>query len=160
MHTAQAKSARNADDLLREIVALYQVTQRSVKTSCCDASHKECEAITLLGRKGPLTIQEFAAGMGLEKTWASRLADRLEERGLATRGKHPDDGRCCLLRLTSNGEKACGSLEETIDSTASDLLSRVPASKRAGIADALVTLRDALADVAEDCCGESAGKRA
>ncbi|HEY5550394.1 MAG TPA: MarR family transcriptional regulator, partial [Opitutaceae bacterium] len=137
MPTAQKKSARDADDLLREVVALYQRTQRSVKTGCCEASNKECEAITLLGRKGPLTIQEFAAGMGLEKTWASRLADRLESRGLARRAKHPDDKRCCLLELTSNGEKARDSLETTIDSTASDILSRVPASKRAAIEGAL-----------------------
>lgn len=153
MTSAQTKSARDADGLLREVVALYQQTQRSVKTSCCDASNKECEAITLLGRKGPLTIQEFAAGMGLEKTWASRLADRLEERGLARRAKHPDDKRCCLLELTPNGGKARDSLETTIDSTASDILSRVPSSKRASIESALATLRDALAGVAADCCG-------
>lgn len=97
MPSTKTCSARDADDLLREVVALYQQTQRSVKTSCCDASNKECEAITLLGRNGPLTIQDFAAGMGLEKTWASRLADRLEDRGLARRAKHPNDKRCCLL---------------------------------------------------------------
>lgn len=153
MTSAQTKAARNADDLLREVVSLYQLTQRSVKTTCCEASNKECEAVTLLGRKGPLTIQEFAEGMGLEKTWASRLADRLEERGLAERSKHPDDGRRCLLKLTANGEKACCSLEETIESTASDLLSRVPASKRVQIEAALVTLRDALAGVAVETCG-------
>jgi DNA-binding MarR family transcriptional regulator len=151
MTTVRTKSARDADDLLREVVALYQQTQRSVKTSCCEASNKECEAVTLLGRKGPLTIQEFASGMGLEKTWASRLADRLEERGLAKRAKHPDDKRCCLLELTPNGEKARGSLEETIDNTASDLLSRVPTSKRASVENALATLRDALTGVAENC---------
>ena len=155
MPQVQTKPARNADDLLREIVTLYQQTQRSVKTTCCEASNKECEAVTLLGRKGPLTIQEFAAGMGLEKTWASRLADRLEERGLATRGKHPEDRRCCLLRLTAKGEAACGSLEETIDNTASELLARVPSGKRADIQDALETLRDALSGVATECCGGS-----
>jgi DNA-binding MarR family transcriptional regulator len=151
MTTARTKSARDADDLLREVVALYQQTQRSVKTSCCEASNKECEAVTLLGRKGPLTIQEFATGMGLEKTWASRLADRLEERGLAKRAKHPEDKRCCLLALTPIGEKARGSLVEKIDNTASDLLSRVPTSKRASVESALATLRDALTGVAENC---------
>ncbi|HUG09573.1 MAG TPA: MarR family transcriptional regulator [Opitutaceae bacterium] len=154
MPSTQAKSARDADDLLREVVALYQRTQRSVKASCCDASNKESEAVTLLGRKGPLTIQEFAAGMGLEKTWASRLADRLEDRGLARRTKHPDDKRCCLLELTAKGEKARDALEETMNSTASDILSRVPASKRASIEGALATLRDALAGVAADCCSD------
>jgi DNA-binding MarR family transcriptional regulator len=155
MPSSKTCSARDADDLLREVVALYQQTQRSVKTSCCEASNKECEAVTLLGRKGPLTIQEFATGMGLEKTWASRLADRLEERGLARRAKHPEDKRCCLLELTSKGGKARDSLEETIQTTATDLLSRVPASKRAEIESALSTLRDALAGVAEDCGCES-----
>jgi DNA-binding MarR family transcriptional regulator len=155
MPSSKTCSARDADDLLREVVALYQQTQRSVKTSCCEASNKECEAVTLLGRKGPLTIQEFATAMGLEKTWASRLADRLEERGLARRAKHPEDKRCCLLELTSKGGKARDSLEETIQTTATDLLSRVPASKRAEIESALSTLRDALAGVAEDCGCES-----
>jgi DNA-binding MarR family transcriptional regulator len=159
MTSVRTKSARNADDLLREVVALYQRTQRTVKASCCDATNKESEAVTLLGRRGALTIQEFAAGMGLEKTWASRLADRLEERGLAKRAKHPDDKRCCLLELTPAGAKARDSLEETIDSTASDLLARVPASKRAAIESALATLRDALAGVAENCGCESRKSR-
>lgn len=153
MTSVHTKAARNADDLLREVVALYQLTQRSVKTSCCEASNKECEAVTLLGRKGPLSIQDLAEGMRLEKTWASRLADRLEERGLAVRTRHPDDGRRCLLQLTAKGDKACCSIEESIESTATDLLARVPPSKRSQVEGALATLRDALAGVAVETCG-------
>lgn len=145
MARVKPKSARNADDLLREVVSLYQEAQRSAQSCCCTATSKECEALTLLGREGALTIQKFADGMGLEKTWASRLANRLEERGFARRAQHPDDGRCRLLELTPAGEKACCSLEESIGEKATDLLTRVPASQRAGVEAALASLRDALA---------------
>jgi len=158
MARVKPKSARNADDLLREVVGLYQEAQRSAQSCCCAATGKECDAVTLLGRKGPLTIQEFATGMGLEKTWASRLADRLEKRGFASRGRHPEDGRCCLLQLTPVGEKACGSLEESIGNNAADFLTRIPVSERAGIESALASLRDALAATVEESGGTCAGK--
>ncbi|MBI3887323.1 MAG: MarR family transcriptional regulator [Opitutae bacterium] len=141
-------SARQTDALLREVVRLYVAAQRSAHACCRGASGKECEALALLGGTGPITVQEFADQMGLEKTWASRLAVRLEKRGVVKRVDHPDDGRSWLLELTPKGRAQCGALNDALDGRAVAVLSHVPAGERAKIDRALGHLRDAL----RTCC--------
>ena len=137
-------TARNTDALLRDVVRLYITAQRSAHTCCRGASGKECEAVLLLSRTGPVSVQEFADKMGLEKTWASRLAVRLEKRGVLKRAAHPEDGRSWLLELTPKGREQCCTLEDALDRRAVLLLNSVPAAERARIDRALGLLRGAL----------------
>ncbi len=143
-----ASTARNTDALLRDVVRLYVSAQRSAHACCRGASGKECEALSLLGGTGSISVQEFADKMGLEKTWASRLAVRLEKRGVVKRVDHPDDGRSWLLELTPKGREQCGALNEALDGHAVEVLNCVPAAERAKIDRALGHLRDAL----RTCC--------
>ena len=145
MARAASTTARHTDALLREVVRLYVAAQRNTQACCRGATGKECEALVLLGKTGPVTVQEFAEKMGLEKTWASRLAVRLEKRGVVRRVDHPDDGRSWLLELTGKGRDQCGSLNEQLDDNALELLNCVPAAERARVDQALAVLRDALA---------------
>lgn len=147
-----AANARNTDALLRDVVRLYVSAQRSAHACCRGASGKECEALALLGGTGSISVQEFADKMGLEKTWASRLAVRLEKRGVVKRVDHPNDGRSWLLELTAKGREQCGALNEALDGHAVEVLNCVPAAERAKIDRALEHLRDALG-----ACGQRGG---
>ncbi len=152
MPRASAESAQNADALLREVVRLFQQAQRTMTDCCSDATAKECQALLLVGAaESPLTVQEFADKMGLEKTWASRLVARMEKRGLVTRVDHPDDGRSWLIELTAQGRKEHRALENSLNEHAVNLLGCVPAAERANVERALVHLRDALARCLVDC---------
>lgn len=152
MPRVPAQSAQNADALLREVVRLFQQAQRTMTDCCSDATAKECQALLLVGgAASPLTVQEFADKMGLEKTWASRLVVRLEKRGLITRVDHPDDGRSWLIELTAKGRKEHGALEKSLNEHAVNLLGCVPAAERANVERALTHLRDALARCLVEC---------
>ncbi|MBI5423957.1 MAG: MarR family transcriptional regulator [Opitutae bacterium] len=152
MPRVAAQSAQNADALLREVVHLFHQAQRSMTECCSDATAKECQALLLVGSaESPLTVQEFADRMSLEKTWASRLVARLEKRGLVTRVDHPDDGRSWLIELTAKGRKEHSALENSLNQHAVNLLGCVPASERANVERALVHLRDALARCLVEC---------
>lgn len=153
MARSTTASARNTDALLREVVRLYVSAQRSTHACCRGASGKECEALTLLGGTGPITVQEFADKMGLEKTWASRLTVRLEKRGVVKRVDHPNDGRSWLLELTPKGREQCGALNDSLDEHAVELLNGVPAAERAKIDRALEHLRAALGACGQRNCG-------
>lgn len=153
MARTSSPSARHTDALLRKVVRLYVSAQRSAHACCRGASGKECEALALLGGTGPITVQEFATKMGLEKTWASRLAVRLEKRGVVKRVDHPDDGRSWLLELTPKGREQCGSLNDSLDEYAVELLNRLPVAERSRIDRSLAHLRDALSTCLTRRCG-------
>lgn len=145
MSRPPAAPAQSTDALLRDVTRLFLQAQDALTECCPGNSAKECEALVFLGRAGPVTIQEFAAGMGLEKTWASRLTDRLERTGVARRVDHPDDGRSWLVELTAKGARQSASLDAMINDQAKALLACVPAAERDRVQHSLVVLRDALA---------------
>ena len=105
----------------------------------------------LLGTSDPLTVQAFAAHMGLEKTWASRLLARMEKRGLIQRRANPADGRSIIVELTRSGSAEHRKLARGVGSQAADLLSCVPSAERANLERALGVLRDALRSCLATC---------
>jgi DNA-binding MarR family transcriptional regulator len=52
---------------------------------------------------GPQRITELAATQTLAQPTVTQLVARLEDRGLVTRGRHPDDGRVVLVTVTDDG---------------------------------------------------------
>lgn len=158
MARANVTAASHVESLLADIVRHYERLQRGAQACCRGTSGQECAALGLLGRAGPITVQEFAKGMDLEKTWASRLAVRLEKRGLVRRVDHPNDGRSWLLELTAKGREQGGVLEAAIGEQAVQLLNCVPASERAAVEHALTVVRDALADCRCGDAGEPAAE--
>jgi DNA-binding MarR family transcriptional regulator len=66
----------------------------------------EAHAIGELDRDGPLTQQELARRLRLEKSTVSRLVGQLITRGWVQRGKCDGDARLVWLELTDAGRKA------------------------------------------------------
>lgn len=152
MSRISAPTAHQTDALLRDVVRLFLQAQRTMTACCSDATAKECQALLLLGASpDPLTQQEFATRMNLEKTWASRLVARMAKRGLVRRADHPDDGRSWLLMLTAKGRKEHAELEGSLNAHAVNLLGCVPAAERANVERALGHLRDALTTCLATC---------
>jgi DNA-binding MarR family transcriptional regulator len=60
-------------------------------------------ALELLAERGALRIGDLAAAMAIDETTATRLADRLEAIGAATRSPHAGDRRGTLVALTPDG---------------------------------------------------------
>jgi DNA-binding MarR family transcriptional regulator len=150
--------AQDTDALLRDVVRLFIQAQRTMTACCSDASAKECEALLLVGQFGPITVQDFARRMALEKTWASRLLTRLEKKRFVKRVDHPDDGRSWLLELTPTGRQEQSKLLQGLHEHAGNLLNCVPAGKRASVEQSLVILRDALRECLNRC-GSGADSR-
>jgi DNA-binding MarR family transcriptional regulator len=56
-----------------------------------------------LREAGPQRVTVLAANEAVAQPTMSALVQRLERRGLVTRGQDPADARACLIRITASG---------------------------------------------------------
>jgi DNA-binding MarR family transcriptional regulator len=63
----------------------------------------EAHALSELLDVGPVTQQQLAATLRLQKSTVSRLLDQLAAADLVERVRNPADGRSVLVKLTRNG---------------------------------------------------------
>ena len=61
--------------------------------------------LTVLAGPAPLSQQEAAVRLGVDRTTMVALIDALEGSGLVARSPHPDDRRKNVVRLTAEGER-------------------------------------------------------
>lgn len=96
---------RDAEDLHAALSDLVRVFQFRDRTSiCCHGiSVTQCYALEAVAQRGPLTMNELAALLWLDKSTASRVVDGLESGGHLRRVANPADGRSVLLEATASG---------------------------------------------------------
>lgn len=90
--------------------------------------------LTTLARLGPLPATRLAEEVGIDRSGASRYADRLQAAGLLGRSPDPQDRRSVLLCLTPAGAEALGRLREVLVGHLGHLIGRWPP----GQAEALI----------------------
>jgi DNA-binding MarR family transcriptional regulator len=119
MQTIQRKgvpaSGNPAAPMLADVLAAHweelnrYVLDRKVRSSLYrglagDLSHIQLAALTALA-DGDVRMGDLAARLGLAESSVTRLVDRLEGVGLATRRPSAGDRRCVEAGLTSEGRK-------------------------------------------------------
>lgn len=149
--------ARDAADLQRSLSDLVRVVQfRDRDRICChDISVTQCYALEELIRRGPMTLNELALVLYLDKSTASRVVDSLERKGYATRSPHPADGRALLLAATAAGRALCERIEGDHEVEAQRLLADVEPETRRAMA--LLLGRLARAVESRTSCGADSG---
>jgi DNA-binding MarR family transcriptional regulator len=140
--TQQRKKAREDSEVLREAMRLFIQAQRRVLSE--QGSPPQARLLIMLLRRGTLTQAEFGRVLGLEKSWVSRSVDKLVEQGWVTRSPLPSDRRNMQLELTATGALAAREMDECLSAHASDVLGRLPATRRPAVISALQLLCDAL----------------
>jgi DNA-binding MarR family transcriptional regulator len=64
---------------------------------------RELAVLTVLAARSPLSQQEAAEEMGIDRTTMVSLVDALEAKGLVERHRSPDDRRKNIIELTAAG---------------------------------------------------------
>ena len=98
---------RDATDLhaaLSELLRVYQFRDRDM-ICCHDLSVTQCHALEMIVDSGPLSMNELAGRLYLDKSTTSRVVDSLERKGFAVREANPADRRALLLNVTSQGAR-------------------------------------------------------
>ena len=96
------RDARALYDALSDLIRVYQFRDRD-RICCHDISVSQCYGLDALARRGPMTLNDLAANLYLDKSTASRVVDALERKTYVTRTPHPQDGRALLLEVTPAG---------------------------------------------------------
>jgi DNA-binding MarR family transcriptional regulator len=79
----------------------------------------QISVLETVANRGPIRLSDLATVEGMNPTMLSRVARKLEDRGLIRRHPHPGDGRAALLDATPAGRR----LRERIRTERTDQLS-------------------------------------
>jgi DNA-binding MarR family transcriptional regulator len=107
---------------LTELVRVYQFRDRD-RICCYDVSVTQCYALEALVLRGPLTLNDLAAELYLDKSTASRVVDGLEKKGYAVRQANPESRRSVFLAATKGGRDRHARIEADIVAGEAQLLS-------------------------------------
>ena len=87
---------------LGELIRVVQFRDRD-RACCYDLSVSQCYALARVVEAGPLTVNELAAHLYLDKSTASRVANTLTMKGLLVRTRDASDGRVVRVQVTHAG---------------------------------------------------------
>ncbi|MEM8531163.1 MAG: MarR family transcriptional regulator [Chloroflexota bacterium] len=106
----------------------------------------EAHALMELTRTAPLTQNDLAQRLRLEKSTISRLVAQLDKRGWITRERNSHDGRALDITLTTDGTRIATDLATARQHTFDHLLQAIPDTKRTTVLQALTILTEVLYD--------------
>src|SRR5438477_13005318 len=114
MQVSQRQSPRATEGLAAQLDAHWMelarfITSRRLRSSVHtpglgDLPAAQLYALSELARDD-LRMSELAGRLGLAESTVTRLVDRLESAGLATRRTSPPDRRCVVAELTPTGRR-------------------------------------------------------
>lgn len=138
--TYEATEVANA---LAEII--WELGARGLDGVCCAGlSLVEHRALGRLGAAPHCTVQSLADGASLTKSGATRLVDRLEERGMLERERSAVDGRVCCVAMTPAGSAALAEANQAFALRLDGLLFRLTVEQRAELRKTLPALAQAV----------------
>jgi DNA-binding MarR family transcriptional regulator len=98
-----AEQVRAAADLLHS-AAIHLLRGVGEADAESGISAARLSALSVIVFRGPLTLGELARAEGVRSPTMSGIVDGLQEAGLATRRRDPDDRRAVLVEATPEGE--------------------------------------------------------
>ena len=119
--------ARNLRALSRELVRELGM----FAPQCCATPLTPVEAHLLIElEQGPLTNNQLAERLRVDKSNTSRPLSRLQERGFITRQPHDRDGRSQQLCLTPAGQALLDELHQDLDHHSTEVLQQLSAEEQ------------------------------
>ena len=113
--------AEHLSDALSELIRVIQFRDRD-RACCYDISVSQCYALKRVVDAGPLTINELAAHLYLDKSTASRVANGLVDKSLVIRERDSEDGRVVRLVATPEGASVCSTIESDLTREYAEML--------------------------------------
>jgi MarR family transcriptional regulator, 2-MHQ and catechol-resistance regulon repressor len=100
--SALETDARALRSAVTELIRVYAFRDRD-RICCHDVSVSQSNALDTLVERGPVTLNDLAAELILDKSTASRIVDGLEKKGYAARRDNPESRRSILIEATRDG---------------------------------------------------------
>ena len=130
---------------LSELIRVYQFRDRD-RICCHDLSVTQCYALEALVERGPLTINELAARLYLDKSTVSRVVDALGRKGLLEKAPHPEDRRAVQLVASPKGKALQAQIADEIRENEKRLLTDFDPEVRSAMIELIGRLASAAAN--------------
>jgi len=101
-------------------------------------------ALKKVNRNHEFSIQEIGSAINFTKSGATRIIDRLENKGYVAREHSPIDGRICCVSITSKGTEAISRIMEKYTVYLENVLKEFEPQNVEHIRDALEMLVNAV----------------
>lgn len=112
---------------------------------CCgDLSLVEFMALKKINECKEITIQEVGNAINFTKSGASKIIDRLENKGYVIRMNSPIDGRVCCVLTTEKGIETLAGIINYYTLNLNNILKGIEPQKVDQIRESLIVLVDAL----------------
>ncbi len=99
-----SKQSTEIYSLIQELA--WHFGDRGFNGECCgDLSLVEYMALKKIQESANITMQEIGNALNFTKSGASKVVDRLENKGYIARVTSPADGRVCCVNTTAKGAK-------------------------------------------------------
>ncbi len=130
-------------DSLQEIA--WHFGSHGINGECCDdLSFVEFMALKKVYGNADISIQDIGNALYFTKSGATRIINRLENKGYVTRENSPIDGRVCCVVITAKGKEAIIKIMENYTAYLEDVLKEFELQKVEHIKDALEMLVNAI----------------
>src|SRR5437899_7370844 len=130
------------------------------KASDLDLTYAQSQVLFRLAEHPGSHMGDVAKAFGVTLPAVTHIVDRLEEKGLVTRGDYPADRRVYVLDLTRAGKTLVDELEAIRLRGMERVLARMSADDRRRVLTGLVALVDAADGAPEDDARPARGRRA
>lgn len=155
LDTSLERDAAALYEILSDLIRIYQFRDRD-RICCHDVSVTQCYALDALARHGPLTLNQLASNLYLDKSTASRVANALARKKLLRRRPHAEDGRAVSLELTASGRQLCDRIREEIQEREKRLLADFDPHVRSAMIELIARLaraaKERVSTVGGTCC--------
>ncbi|HEU4993810.1 MAG TPA: MarR family transcriptional regulator [Gemmatimonadaceae bacterium] len=110
---ALERDARALLDAMTELLRVYQFRDRD-RLGYHGLTITQSYAMEVIVRLGPITLNDLAREMNLDKSTMSRVVDGLERKRAIVRRENPSDGRSTLIEATHSGRERRRLIEEDL----------------------------------------------
>jgi DNA-binding MarR family transcriptional regulator len=119
--TTAVTRTEHADDAPARLrIAVARLSRRLKPTAAAGSlTTTEVDVLQTVARLGPVKLSQVAVSAGLNPTMLSRVAAKLEDKGLVRRLSDKTDGRVCRVEVTGAGRR----LHDRVRSERTDVLS-------------------------------------
>lgn len=126
--------------------------------ACCSVTVQQWYTLKAL-MDGPRTMNELAAEVALHQSTMTRIVEKLEKQGLATKTRKAANQRIVEVRITASGKEICLAMDKQCAQMTADLLDLLPRERRTYAVDALEMFTsllnpadEAFQQVLRNCC--------
>jgi DNA-binding MarR family transcriptional regulator len=150
---AEAATTITPDLCAREVMETVPLVMRFIRTEMRSRrapllSIPQFRVLTFLSRRPGAPLSSVAEHLGVARSTASAMVDRLVRRQLVSRTTHPEERRSVVLTLTSAGVQHLQHTREAASAHMAKVLAGLPAADLLQVTQGLALLGSAFKEIA------------